>query len=37
MLTESCVSAKDKNTGKEQKITIQASGGLNDDEIQNGK
>jgi molecular chaperone DnaK len=27
------VSAKDKSTGKEQKITIQASGGLNDDEI----
>ena len=27
------VSAKDKGTGKEQKITIQASGGLNDDEI----
>ena len=28
------VSAKDKGTGKEQKITIQASGGLSDDEIQ---
>jgi molecular chaperone DnaK len=27
------VSAKDKATGKEQKITIQASGGLSDDEI----
>lgn len=27
------VSAKDKATGKEQKVTIQASGGLNDDEI----
>jgi molecular chaperone DnaK len=27
------VSAKDKCTGKEQKITIQASGGLSDDEI----
>ncbi len=27
------VSAKDKGTGKEQVITIQASGGLNDDEI----
>ena len=27
------VSAKDKGTGKEQKIQIQASGGLNDDEI----
>jgi len=27
------VSAKDKGTGKEQKITIQASGGLTDDEI----
>ncbi|ABJ90573.1 molecular chaperone DnaK [Buchnera aphidicola] len=27
------VSAKDKNTGKEQKITIQSSSGLNDDEI----
>lgn len=27
------VSAKDKNTGKEQKITIQASGGLSDSEI----
>ena len=27
------VSAKDKGTGKEQKITIQASGGLSDDEI----
>ena len=28
------VSAKDKNTGKEQKITIKASSGLNEDEIQ---
>ncbi len=28
------VSAKDKATGKEQKITIQASGGLTDDEIE---
>ncbi|AEW44290.1 chaperone Hsp70 [Serratia symbiotica str. 'Cinara cedri'] len=28
------VSAKDKNTGREQKITIKASSGLNDDEIQ---
>ncbi len=28
------VSAKDKDTGKEQKITIQASSGLSDDEIQ---
>ncbi len=28
------VSAKDKTTGKEQKITIQASGGLSDDEIE---
>merc|ERR1712159_406649 len=28
------VSAKDKDTGKEQKITIQASSGLNEDEIQ---
>mgnify|MGYP005838772069 CR=1 FL=1 len=28
------VSAKDKGTGKEQKITIQASGGLNEDEIE---
>ena len=27
------VSAKDKGTGKEQKIQIQASGGLNDEEI----
>ncbi|WP_172327783.1 molecular chaperone DnaK [Mangrovicoccus sp. HB161399] len=27
------VTAKDKGTGKEQKITIQASGGLTDDEI----
>tara|TARA_B100001250_G_C19803706_1_gene792304 strand:- start:113 stop:2026 length:1914 start_codon:yes stop_codon:yes gene_type:complete len=27
------VSAKDKGTGKEQKITIQASGGLSEDEI----
>eukprot|EP00492_Amphilonche_elongata_P000479 TRINITY_DN1268_c0_g1_i1.p3 TRINITY_DN1268_c0_g1~~TRINITY_DN1268_c0_g1_i1.p3 ORF type:complete len:60 (+),score=26.40 TRINITY_DN1268_c0_g1_i1:538-717(+) len=25
---------KDKDTGKEQKITIQASSGLNDDEIE---
>ena len=29
------VSAKDKGTGKEQKIQIQASGGLNDEEIKN--
>ena len=29
------VSAKDKGTGKEQQIRIQASGGLSDDEIQN--
>jgi molecular chaperone DnaK len=29
------VSAKDKGTGKEQKITIQASGGLSEDEIKN--
>ncbi len=29
------VSAKDKGTGKEQKITIQASGGLSQDEIDN--
>ncbi len=28
------VSAKDKNTGKEQKITIQSSGGLSDAEIE---
>ncbi|PZX19010.1 molecular chaperone DnaK [Palleronia aestuarii] len=28
------VSAKDKGTGKEQNITIQASGGLSDDEIE---
>ena len=28
------VGAKDKGTGKEQNITIQASGGLNDDEIE---
>ncbi len=28
------VSAKDKQTGKEQQITIQASGGLNEDEIE---
>ncbi|THD85402.1 molecular chaperone DnaK [Aliigemmobacter aestuarii] len=28
------VSAKDKGTGREQKITIQASGGLSDDEIE---
>jgi molecular chaperone DnaK len=28
------VSAKDKGTGKEQQITIQASGGLNEEEIQ---
>ncbi len=27
------VSAKDKSTGKEQKITIQASGGLSDEEV----
>ena len=27
------VSAKDKGTGKEQKITIQASGGLSEEEI----
>merc|ERR1739841_17496 len=27
------VSAKDKGTGKEQQITIQASGGLSEDEI----
>jgi len=29
------VSAKDKGTNKEQKITIQASGGLSDDDIEN--
>jgi molecular chaperone DnaK len=29
------VGAKDKGTGKEQKITIQASGGLSDDDIEN--
>ncbi|MFA5539243.1 MAG: molecular chaperone DnaK [Gemmobacter sp.] len=29
------VNAKDKGTGKEQRITIQASGGLSDDEIEN--
>merc|ERR1711967_122833 len=29
------VSATDKGTGKEQKITIEASGGLSDDEIEN--
>ena len=29
------VSARDKGTGKEQQIRIQASGGLSDDEIQN--
>jgi molecular chaperone DnaK len=29
------VSAKDKGTGKEQQITIQASGGLSEDEIKN--
>lgn len=29
------VSAKDKATGKEQQITIQADGGLSDDDIQN--
>ncbi len=29
------VSAKDKGTGKEQQIKIQASGGLSDDEIEN--
>ncbi|HGG63881.1 MAG TPA: molecular chaperone DnaK [Rhodobacteraceae bacterium] len=28
------VAAKDKGTGKEQKITIQASGGLSDDEVE---
>jgi len=28
------VSAKDKSTGKEQQIKIQASGGLSDDEIE---
>jgi len=28
------VSAKDKGTGREQKITIQASGGLSDDDIE---
>ncbi|RUO65687.1 molecular chaperone DnaK [Pseudidiomarina planktonica] len=28
------VSAKDKDTGKEQKITIKASSGLNDDEVE---
>ena len=28
------VSAKDKGTGKEQKIQIQASGGLSDEEIE---
>ncbi|MEO0960310.1 MAG: Hsp70 family protein, partial [Pseudomonadota bacterium] len=28
------VSAKDKGTGKEQRITIQASGGLSDDDIE---
>ncbi len=28
------VSAKDKNSGKEQKITIKASSGLNEEEIQ---
>ena len=28
------VGAKDKGTGKEQKITIQASGGLSDDEVE---
>ncbi len=28
------VSAKDKGTGKEQKITIQASGGLSEDEVE---
>jgi molecular chaperone DnaK len=31
------VSAKDKGTGKEQKIQIQASGGLSDEEIKNGQ
>lgn len=30
------VSAKDKNTGREQKITIKASSGLNEDESRNG-
>ncbi|WP_417878606.1 Hsp70 family protein [Vibrio sp.] len=34
MPTVSCVSAKDKQTGKEQKITIQASGGLSDEDIE---
>ena len=29
------VSAKDKGTGKEQNITIQASGGLSDEDIEN--
>jgi len=29
------VSAKDKNTGKEQKITIKASSGLSDEEVEN--
>ncbi|CAB0149574.1 Chaperone protein DnaK [Pseudidiomarina piscicola] len=29
------VSAKDKDTGKEQKITIKASSGLSDDEVEN--
>jgi molecular chaperone DnaK len=29
-----CVGAKDKGTGKEQAITIQASGGLSEDEIE---
>jgi molecular chaperone DnaK len=29
------VSAKDKNSGKEQKITIKASSGLNEEEIEN--
>ncbi|MDX1781667.1 MAG: Hsp70 family protein, partial [Thalassovita sp.] len=29
------VNAKDKGTGKEQKITIQASGGLSDEDIEN--
>jgi molecular chaperone DnaK len=29
------VGAKDKGTGKEQKITIQASGGLSDEDIEN--
>ena len=31
------VSAKDKGTGKEHKIQIQASGGLSEEEIKNGE